>query len=408
MSSRAAVFGFPSPFATVLSAVAIALSACNLVGHTHRTTSPRVLGAPSETPPVVGQPAPVGTGELDAVSCGSPSRCWAVGISSPDQGPTRGTSAAATATSAVVVASRDGGATWKAQRITDENTPQLSGISCPDSTRCMAVGSNGSSLLSATVLRTLDAGATWSPATSPPDGVVVTSLACTNPQECVAIVIGSSSTWAARSVDFGTSWQTEGDLPTSFQPGNDLTCISGGTCLVAGSVPAGNGHSQGAVAFSADSGQTWALSTTPPGTGVLRGTACPSPSVCVVAGSTSTTLSDVVAARGELLRSSDGGHSWKSSATPPVDDVHALSCPSAQQCAMVGGSWVGFPAVDVGAVARSTDGGASFSSAKTAYAPLALAAVTCPTTSHCVAVGGDTVVRITLAAPASRPGAGSA
>jgi hypothetical protein len=51
-------------------------------------------------------------------------------------------------------------------------------------------------------------------------------------------------------------------------------------------------------------------------------------------------------------------------------------------------------------VARSTDGGAVFTAATTEYTPLALTAVTCPTTQRCVAVGGDTVARIAL--PRSR------
>ena len=70
----------------------------------------------------------------------------------------------------------------------------------------------------------------------------------------------------------------------------------------------------------------------------------------------------------------------------------------------VGTDWVGTPAVGTGAVARSSDGGSSFTAVTTEYTPVPLTALACPTPGNCVAVGGDTVARITLPAlaPASR------
>ena len=151
---------------------------------------------------------------------------------------------------------------------------------------------------------------------------------------------------------------------------------------------------------SADGGQTWALATVPAGTGVLQSTACLSPSQCLAAGTTGTTVSDVVPAKGELLHSADGGHTWEpSSGTPPIDDVYGLACPSDEQCAMVGTTWVGSPAVGTGGVAESTDAGLTFRSATTSYVPITLTAVACPSVSGCIAVGGNTVARLTLLRP---------
>ena len=387
------------PVAAALVVLALAVSGCNLTGSPARTTHAPVLGAPSGSPPVVGQPAPAGTGSLSSVSCGSSTRCWAVGISGPN--PVLDPAAAS-----VIVASTDGGATWKAQHVTGGDVPQLSGIACPDSTRCMAVGSDGSSPGTGIVVRTLNAGARWSPATAPPNALVVTDITCAGSQQCMAVIVGATSTWSALSTDFGTSWQTGGALPASFSPAGQLTCTPEGTCLVAGSVPTGNGHGQGAVAITVDNGQTWALATVPAGTGLLRSVACPSKSTCLAAGTTSTTLSSIVASRGDMLRSLDAGHTWTASVAPPLDDVDALGCPSAQRCVMVGGRWVGLPAISVGAVATSTDAGGTFSPAQAAYAPLPLVAVDCPTASRCVAAGGDTLARITLPAPAHRQGRG--
>ena len=302
----------------------------------------------------------------------------------------------------MIDATSNGGLTWKAQQVVGGSTPELSGVSCPTSTECMAVGSNGASLPgSGVVVTTSDAGATWSPAVSPQNALVVSSVTCASPIDCTVIVSDGTSTWSAHSADFGQTWQQEGDLPAGFLPGNDITCVAGGTCIDAGYVPTTNGHGQGAVAVSADGGQTWALASVPSGTGVLQSTACLSPTDCLAAGTTGTTVSDVVPAKGELLHSADGGHTWvPSTGTLPVDDVYGLACPSAEQCAMVGTTWIGFPAVGTGGVAESTDAGLTFLSSPTSYVPITLTAVDCPSASGCVAVGGDTVARLTLLHPA--------
>jgi photosystem II stability/assembly factor-like uncharacterized protein len=377
----------------ILGAVAITASGCVFSGHPGPTKVPRVLGESKGTTLAVGQPAPSGTSELGALSCATDRRCWAVGTAGPNAAPSSGAT--------VIDATTNGGFTWKAQQVAGGSTPQLSGVSCPTTTECMAVGSNGASLPgSGVVITTSDAGATWSAAVSPQNALVVSSVTCASSVDCTAIVSDGISNWSAHSADFGQSWQQEGDLPSGFLPGNDITCIAGGTCIDAGYVPTTNGHGQGAVAVSADGGQTWALASVPAGTGVLQSTACLSPSDCLAAGTTGTTVSDVVPAKGELLHSTDGGHTWVPSSSPlPVDDVYGLACPSDDQCAMVGTTWAGSPAVGTGGVAESTDAGLTFRSSPTSYVPITLTAVDCPSASGCIAVGGNTVARLTLLRP---------
>ena len=362
-------------------------------GHPGSPKAPRVLGEAKGTTLAVGQPAPSGTSELGALSCATDRRCWAVGTAGPN--------AASSSGATVIDATTNGGRTWRAQQVAGGSTPQLSGVSCPSTTECMAVGSNGASLPgSGVVVTTTDAGATWSAAPTPENALVVSSVTCASPMDCTAIVSDGTSTWSAHSADFGQSWQQEGDLPSGFLPGNDITCIAGGTCIDAGYVPTTNGHGQGAVAVSADGGQTWALASVPAATGVLQSTACLSPSDCLAAGTTGTTVSDVVPAKGELLRSTDGGHTWAPSSSPlPVDDVYGLACPSDDQCAMVGTTWAGSPAVGTGGVAESIDAGLTFRSSPTSYVPITLTAVDCPSASGCIAVGGNTVARLTLLRP---------
>jgi hypothetical protein len=381
----------------VLVAVAITASSCALSGHPGSTKVERVLGEAQGTPLGVGQPAPTGTSDLGAVSCATARRCWAVGIAGPNPAPATGAT--------VIAATSNGGKTWRAQQVAGGSTPQLSGVSCPTATECMAVGSNGASLPgSGVVITTSDAGATWSAASSPQNALVVSSVTCASPTDCTAVVSDGTSTWSAHSPDFGQSWQQEGNLPSLFRPQNDLTCVAGGICLDAGYVPTSNSHGQGAVAVSADGGQTWTLASVPAGIGVLQSTACPSTSVCLAAGTTGTTVSDVVPAKGLLLRSTDGGHTWEqSSGTVPVEDVYGMDCPSTDQCAMVGTFWFGLPEVGVGSVAESTDAGLTFRSSLTSYTPITLTAVACPSASTCIAVGGHTVARISLLQPKRHP-----
>ena len=169
-----------------------------------------------------------------------------------------------------------------------------------------------------------------------------------------------------------------------------------------GNTPTTTGHAQGAIVISTDYGATWAAATVPTGTGLIQAATCASSTQCIAVGTTSTTVSDVVPAQGAVLLSSDGGHTWTPTVVPPpVNDIFGIACPLASDCAIVGAQWVDGTSVGVGAVALSKDGGAFFVNSTTAYTPLTLTALSCPTPSGCIAVGGDTVARIRLATTAA-------
>jgi hypothetical protein len=376
--------------------MAVAASACGLNGHPGVPRAEPVLGQQKGRLLVVGQPAPGGTGQLNAVSCPTAKRCWAVGVAGPNP-PAGGAT--------VIVATANGGLSWRPQHVAGGSTPELSGIACPTPTDCMAVGSNGASIPgSGVVVTTVDAGTAWAPAAAPTNALTVTTVACASPSDCTAIVSDGTATWSAHSSDFGQSWQQEGTFNAAFIAGNDLTCTAGGTCLVAGYTPTSNGHGQGAVSVSADSGKTWSLATVPTGLGVLQSVTCQSAAVCLAAGTTSTTVSDIVPAKGELLHSTDGGHTWTpSTSPPPVDDIYAVTCPSVRVCAMVGTKWVGLPAIGTGALAQSQNAGTTFRASPGAYVPISLTALSCPDAARCIAVGGNTLARLTLLAPKVRP-----
>jgi photosystem II stability/assembly factor-like uncharacterized protein len=348
-----------------------------------------VLGQPNGIPLVKGQPAPGQVGQLGAVACASVERCWAVGVPGPNPTP------AGDAT--VIVATTNGGSTWIPQTVAGGSTPELSGVACPTKVDCLAVGTNGSS--SGVAVVTHDGGAHWASATTPPGALAVQSVDCIGLAGCTALVSNGTAVWSARTTDFGQTWTQMGNLPSSFVTAGALFCVSGGACLVPGYVPTSAGHGQGGLALSRDGGQTWTGASVPAGTGVLQAVECPSTSLCLASGSTSTTVSDVAAAQGLLLRSADGGSTWSVATAPPVDDGYGVACPSAQLCALVGANWEGNPAVAAGAVAQSRDGGSEFSLSPAAYTPITLTAVACPSTAACVAVGGNVVARITLVQP---------
>jgi photosystem II stability/assembly factor-like uncharacterized protein len=370
---------------------------------------PRVLGQSELTPAVIGQPAPMGTGQLDAVSCASLVRCWAVGT--PGSGPGAAASGAATAPAAatgasttslpasqgfVIDATVDGGQTWVGEPLTLTPSPALEGIACPSVRLCMAVGLNGSAS-AGVVLTTHDAGTTWDEISAPAGAIVVSSVACTTATNCTVIASDGTTFWSAHSANFGRTWQREGDLPAGLQDAGSLSCTGGALCLATGFTASTSGHGQGAIAMSVDGGATWTAADVPSGTGLLQSAICLTLTSCLATGTTSTTVSAIVPATGELLESSDGGHTWARSPSPSsIDDIYAVACPSPRVCAMVGTRWIGTPAVGTGAVAQRHKGHSSFTASASEYTPLPLTALACPSARSCVAVGGDTVARIAL------------
>jgi photosystem II stability/assembly factor-like uncharacterized protein len=90
-----------------------------------------------------------------------------------------------------------------------------------------------------------------------------------------------------------------------------------------------------------------ASSQTSSTTSRLSGVACPSPSTCVVVGASMPTF------RGTILRSTDGGRTWRSQTFGTTIDLDGVACARPSTCVAVG---------DRGMILRSTDGGSSWRS----------------------------------------------
>jgi photosystem II stability/assembly factor-like uncharacterized protein len=381
------------PFGTskllaITLALGIGLAACHATPPSATQPISPVLGQTSASPSVEGQPAPNGTGQLGAVSCADASHCWAVGV---------GTPSADGSPSTVIVATDDAGLNWAAEPLPPTLTPDLTGIACPSRTLCLAVGSVGANPPIGEILATHNAGRSWQITSIPLGALAVISVSCADISDCTVLVSDGTIIWSAVTTDFGQTWDRQGNLPTGLDDARDLSCTAAGACLVAGNTPTSIGHGQGTVVVSTDDGVSWTAADVPAGTGLLQDAWCATATRCLAVGTTSDTVSDVVPAHGALLVSNDGGHTWfPSAAVQPVDNIFGVSCPSARDCVVVGTQWVNHTSVGIGGVATSENAGAQFTAARTVYTPLSLIAVTCPTASSCIAVGGDTVARIAL------------
>jgi photosystem II stability/assembly factor-like uncharacterized protein len=343
---------------------------------------------PHPPPPVVatGQPAPAPMNSATAVSCGDVAHCWAVGFG--------------TGTTAAVSASRDGGDTWVNQLVPASVTA-LAGVSCTGKLDCLAVGATATA---GAVIWTRDGGQTWTLGATPTGAAAVTAVQCTAKLTCVALATDGMTYWSEVTTDLGQSWTRGGNLPAGMSASSALSCPTSGTCLVAGFAPTGPGRGAGAIATTANDGQTWSAATLPTSIGILRGITCTGPT-CLAAGTASTATTGFVPAAGQLLTSTDGGATWVPVPVgAPHDDAFAASCPNAETCVVVGTDWVGqSQPVPTGAVIASLDAGAVWRAATLRFVPVGMAAISCPQVDTCVAVGGNVLVHIVLPVHAPAP-----
>ena len=109
----------------------------------------------------------------------------------------------------------------------------------------------------------------------------------------------------------------------------------------------------------------------------LRGVACPAVATCVAVGQSASD-------QGAVLRSLDGGATWTTAAGPPAaGQLASVACPTISTCVAVGVSTTFHLAVYV-----SDDDGVQWSAAAVPPVLAPLAAVACASSAVCVAVGG--------------------
>ncbi len=144
---------------------------------------------------VVRVPVSPGTtsAQLTGVSCPAPNACTAVGASSTDGFAT-----------SVRLAEHWNGTAWSLESVPNPgpaSTPELTGVSCPTSAACAAVGTNFSVPEGLAARRS---GGTWSDQAIAARGVTLSGVSCSTALACIAVGHGTDS--AGNAVTFAAGW----------------------------------------------------------------------------------------------------------------------------------------------------------------------------------------------------------
>ncbi len=264
-------------------------------------------------------PGPPG-GLRGALACWSPLRCVAAG------GPTG------------IVTTSDGGWRWVAGRLPmgAGGLPGVVALACPSATTCVAGG------------------------VAPHPGYPV--LLSSN---------DGGADWRVAAVSATGSRQLLGDLG-----GGSFTAIScsGSRCAASGdTIP-----EVGLVAESNDGGRTWTERELEPG-GSFAALACGPAIRCLAAGITANAAATLAVLGPNLL----GPKGWSEPYVGPGTDWSTLSCPTSLDCVAAGAEGP----VPIGAAAMVTlDGGAHWSPARLPAGLLGITTLACPTTTRWLAL----------------------
>ncbi len=186
--------------------------------------------------------------DFGGVSFGDASRGWVVGFSGG---------------SGEILRSDDSGLTWESQRaaVRLDDTFSLHAVQALSVDRVVAVGGGapiqGTGNAPSLILRTDDAGATWTVAPITPGGggdptrTRLTSLCITSSGAGIAVGSGTTSVLAARTSDNGLSWTDVTALVQGSSAGElfDVACLGDEFWITT------NGETF--VRYSADGGTTW-------------------------------------------------------------------------------------------------------------------------------------------------------
>jgi len=324
----------------------------------HRVPRTQSVQWQQQTPPGAGS----GASSLRRIACPSVRQCVTVGehgvvLVTTDSGQTwqrrdSGTQQALTGVAcptilvcyavgagAVVLASTDGGQLWQPRR--PEASASFIGIACPGALHCIAVGDAG------VVALTSDGGHTWLMRHSAARRGLA-NVACPSRQVCYAVgSVGAivatrdgGQTWQDQSLPLvvrsalATQGESDGARQRLAARGSRARASAGDTPLltdVACPTVSICSASGGQVVRTTDGGHSWTVGSVPTGQGQehgyfwSNGITCPLPTTCSLVGE-----------QGSVLVTSDGGRTWSTQTTPMTETLRSTACPSAQVCYAVG------------------------------------------------------------------------
>ena len=320
---------------------------------------------------------------LNGVSCTSASSCLAVGTYLNDSDATKS------------IAESWNGLAWSlsASRNPSSGDSYLIGVSCAPSTSCFSAGYVASSWYQ-TLIESWN-GTQWSVATSPNPGVddnVLNDVSCVSATDCTAVgyyvdtIDGSPETLA--ETWNGATWSVaaspdQGDADNVL---SSVSCASSTTCMAVG-YDYNAGVPSTLIEFW--NGTAWSVSSSPdPWTGsFLSGVSCVSSTDCVAVGEYDNGTSV-----DQTLVETWNGTAWSIASSPNEgsydNSLSAVSCTSSTNCVAVGG----FDHTGSGeyqTLIETWDGTAwSLTTSPNQQSDTqSLLGVSCPSATDCVAVG---------------------
>lgn len=285
---------------------------------------------------------------------------------------------------------------------------ELNSVACASATSCTAVGDYTDSSGNQQGLVLTGSGTSWAASEAPlpadasgSPGADLSSVSCPSASSCIATgsYLNSSGYQAFMLTGSGTSWTAKevpmpGDAAANpfirgFIP---IACSSVSSCTAVTTYTDSAGDARGALITG--SGTSWtaievplpANAATEPGTG-MNAVACPSASACVAAGTYEDTSGNQ-----DTLLATGSGRSWTAIQAPlPANatanqeqELYSVACLSSTSCTAVGTYTAGLPQGLI-VSGSGTSWQASEAPGNNGYA--SLYSVACPSTSQCVAAG---------------------
>ncbi len=352
-------------FASVVAALV-----CSTVGGAVRASSPSWAVTPSRNP------AGANKSELLSVSCPSATFCVAAGDS--------------TYVHRESLVERWNGGAWavmQSRNPVGSTFATLRGVSCPNTTSCIAVGGSSTSGIDETLIEHWD-GRRWAIMPSPSPGarlgtqIDLSAVSCPTTTSCVAV--GGVSTFGIGKPVIehwnGTYWtvMTAADPPGPTAVNLlSVSCPSPTSCVAVGSFGDPRNHISSSPLVEHWNGRGgWSIMTadTPAPYTQLLGVTCPSTTSCFAVGSFSSIVDF-----GSLVEHWNGRGGWTATYPSLLSTLADVSCASTAKCFAVSNESSDFEYWN----------GTSWSDVTMNHPPInpALNAVSCPSTSRCFAVG---------------------
>jgi photosystem II stability/assembly factor-like uncharacterized protein len=258
------------------------------------------------------------------------------------------------------------GTTWVVSHLPSGTSLPVSSIACADALHCLVIARSKSG---GALLTTDDGGATWTTDTSPYSPADLADVSCARgTTDCFAVGTVGTSAVVEHTSNLGGSWSRQ-TLPSAMLEAFGVSCVRAFQCVAVGMLNDPTKFIEGAVALTTNAGATWKV--VDPGTFALSAISCSTVSFCVAAGGAD--------GDGYIARTTDGGASWSQGIQSSPDYFQSVSCPTYSECLVTGADLVG-AGHDDNLVEITRDGGADWKAETVAEAP---EAVSCPDSNHC-------------------------